>query len=416
MTTIKIFKPNPKQIIGRKILHSPQYTDILFDGGKRCGKTVLICYDFLQLATHMQFAGIRQLMVREKFNHAKMSLWYQTLQPMIRNHFPGMFTTNKTDFIITCKHTGSEIWIGGLDDKDRTEKIFGQEFARIFNNEAVQSSPASCQKLESILAQNVPGFKNQIIYDCNPRSPAHFIYRKFYLNKAPHQIKLTWTPFDNIENLPAGYIDRLNRLSETEKKRYLHGEWCNVEGAVYTNIFEKNKRDCNKDWPPYDYVVGGIDWGYHAAATVWGVKENKACCLYGWSVIGGRTKDLIKKLDSVYWLKDHVVFYCDHEPDRIEELCEAGYMGKKAFKEVSAGDSTVNSYELYFDHETEAVFQSMLNLMREQDKDGNYTDKHVKVNDHEADSSRYSLHSARMEYGGDAEITLPDDYTYDIAY
>jgi phage terminase large subunit len=241
MTKNKIFEPTEKQIAGRRILHNPDYVDILFDGGKRAGKTVLVCYDTLELCTQIAFSGIRTLMVRECFNHAKMSLWYQTLDPMIREYFPKLFDINKSDYIITCKLTNSQIWLGGLDDKDRTEKIFGQEFARIFNNEAVQSSPQSCQKLESILAQNVPRFTNQMIYDCNPRSPAHFIYQKFYVQHHDRQIRLTWTPLDNAKNLPADYIERLRRLSDTEMRRYLKGEWCQPEGAVYTNIHDEHK-------------------------------------------------------------------------------------------------------------------------------------------------------------------------------
>jgi hypothetical protein len=126
-------------------------------------------------------------------------------------------------------------------------------------------------------------------------------------------------------------------------------------------------------------------------------------------VVGGRTKDLIDKLNTVSWLKNKVIFYCDHEPDRIQELCEAGYMGKEAHKDVSPGDSTVNSFDLYFDHEADNVFQSMLNLMRIQDKDGNYTDKHEKVNDHEADSARYALHSGKIDMMGSVEISVPYD-------
>lgn len=396
--------------MARKILHDPNNVDVLFDGGKRAGKTVLVCYDFLELACQAEYAGIRQLMVRECFNHAKMSLWYQTLLPMVERYFPELFDINRTDFILTNKVTGSQIWIGGLDDKDRTEKIFGQEFARIFLNEATLSSPHSVMKLESILAQKIDGFVNQMIYDCNPRSPAHFLYKKFYLNKKPRQVRLTWTPYDNIINLPKEYIARLEQLSETERRRYLKGEWCAVEGAVYENVFEAHKIQAVKDWARYDYVTGGIDFGYCAHVSIWGIRGRVATCLFGKDIYGSRTASIISFLDQIPWLKKHVVFYCDHENDRILELQDAGYMAQQAHKEVGAGDSTVNDCELWFDVGCEDTFQSMLNLMRKQDGQGNYLDQHEKNADHGADSARYALHSARIENGGTSSHISAQDY------
>jgi PBSX family phage terminase large subunit len=407
MVKRKTFKPNPKQLIGREILHNPEYTDILFDGGKRAGKTVLICYDSLELCCQLEYSGIRILMIRESFNHAKLSLWYQTLEPMIRDFFPNCFDINKTDFIITNKITGSQIWIGGLDNKERTEKIFGQEYARIFLNEAVQTSSGSCERLESILAQKINGFVNQMIYDCNPRNPSHWIYKKFYISQQKGQIKLTWTPYDNIDNISDNYINRLGKLSESKIKRFRDGIWCNVEGAVYHNIQDGHITTVEKDNYKYDDMTIGVDFGYNMHCSIWGIKrdEMKASCIYEIVIIGGKTSDLIRELDKVEWTKRYKM-YCDHEPDRIQELCDAGYIAVPAYKEIGAGDDSVNEFDLWYDADTNETFQSMLNLMHQQDKDGNYSYQHIKENDHGADSGRYALHGWRK----DNNVRLNHDY------
>jgi phage terminase large subunit len=248
------------------------------------------------------------------------------------------------------------------------------------------------------LAQKILGFVNQMIYDCNPRSPAHYIYRMFYVEKKQGRTKLTFTPKDNIDNIDENFLARLEAMPETERRRFLLGEWCEVGGTVYANVHEEHKIDVLKDWARFDYLVGGIDFGYNAHVTVWGIKEKKATCIYGQAIVGGKTSQITRWLNSLPpWVKQQVKFYCDHEPDRIAEIEEAGYNAVKAYKEVGAGDGSVNDVELWFDLACEDTFQSMLNLMREQDKDGNYTDRHVKVNDHGADSGRYAIHGGRMD-------------------
>jgi hypothetical protein len=44
---------------------------------------------------------------------------------------------SKTDWFAEFEN-GSQIWFGGLDDKERTEKILGMEFATIYLNECSQ--------------------------------------------------------------------------------------------------------------------------------------------------------------------------------------------------------------------------------------------------------------------------------------
>jgi phage terminase large subunit len=401
-------KPSPKQKQAFRIIFpkggKQVYTDILFDGGARGGKTFIICWAMVLACLRPEWGGMRVLIARYKYNHAVLSIWKQTLIPMVKKFFPGLFHIDESYKILTSPF-GSQIWLGGLDDKERTEKIFGTEFAVIFLNEVVQVSQTTLIKVQTRLAQKVPGFRNFMIYDCNPRSPAHYIYRMFYVEKKPERVRLTFTPFDNLDNIGADFIARLDQMPETERKRFRDGEWCEVEGAVYGQILDIRKIKANRDWAAYDYVVGGIDWGYHAHVSVWGIKGRRATCIFGKEIIGGKTSQVIRYLKTLpAWVKRDVTFYCDHENDRIDEAAEAGYNAVQAYKEVGAGDSSVNDAELWFDEEAEDTFQSMLNLMRQQDKEGNYTDQHVKVNDHGADSARYAIHGGRRDNPDDEDL------------
>lgn len=396
------------------IFTSNQYIEILFDGAARAGKTFLICMYCICLCLKHQ--GIRILMARYAFNHAKSSIWIQTLLPMLETCFTGAYEKNSTDFIIRIGK--SEIWLGGLDEKERTEKILGQEYAVIFLNEAVQISPSTRNKVKTRLAQRIPGFNNFIVYDCNPRNPSHYLFKEFYIEKNDKKISLKWTPDDNKDNLSDGYIENmLDTLAGTDYKRFRLGEWCNVEGAVYTNIHDNHIIECDQDIYRYDDLTLGIDFGLHTSIGIWAHKENKSYCLWECTLQGASnttTKKIIAKLDEIeynYFIKEKgYTVYCDHEPDRIEELWEAGYNAKKAYKDVSPGDGSVNERELYFDIDCPNTFQSMLNLMHEQDKNDNYIEKHVKENDHEADQARYAIHGYKMDGQGGDPVFIPSIY------
>lgn len=382
---------NSKQNKAAKILINNIYTDILFEGAVRAGKTFIIVMHLINLC--LNFQNIRILIARSIFAHAISSIWLQTLLPILEAYYPGLYTVNKQHHIIRFNHTGAEIWLGGLDTKERADKVFGQEYAIIYLNEATLISYDVVLKVQSRLAQKIDGIMNYMIYDCNPRSPSHWIYQKFYVEKPEGYFAMKFFTTDNIGNISDTLISRLEKMPETERRRLLDAEWCNiVDGVVYRNIYQDHIQECSKDWGRYDDVSIGLDFGYYTAISVWGIKENRAYCIYEKSIINGSNKDIVDYLDSIYWLKKYII-YADHEPDRIQYIQNAGYTCIQADKEVQAGDSTINEFELYFDSTCPLTFQSMLNLMFIQDNDGNWTNKHMKVNDHFADASRYALHT-----------------------
>ena len=383
-----LFILTDKQELARRMLIDENiYTEILFDGGSRAGKSVVILICIIMLC--LEFQGLRALISRMRFAHARASLWEQTLVPLIQK----LKIPHRIDgsmFII--KIGKSQIWLGGLDSKERAEKILGTEYGLIFLNECTEIPESTRDIVKTRLAQNIKGFNNFMIYDCNPRQPYHYLFQEFYVNKTEDKGVLKFLPEDNIEHLPKGYIENiLDKLPPDKKARFRKGEWVYLEGAVYHNIKEENKVNCEKNiYKFYDEVVVGIDWGLHMCATIWGIKKAEpkieAYCIHEIIILNGTTQDLINELDKVFGIKQqNCILHCDHEPDRIMELQNAGYSAIKAYKEVGAGDSSVNEYELYFDNNCKYTFQSMANLVNQENPAGKgfLYGKHVKENDHE---------------------------------
>ena len=282
-----------------------------------------------------------------------------------------------------------------MDNPSRSDKILGTEYNFAYINECLDVAPLIREKIKSRLARKTTGFRNFIISDCNPGNPQHYVYKRFYKQTneksepLPTYLKLykeTFYPDDNKENLANGYIETmLDTMSGNSKERFRHGRWCNVEGAVHKNILDTNIIEVNQDLLYYDDVVVGMDFGYYTAFVIVGFKNEQMYIIHDFKLIDGTTNDIIRALDEWKYLKKFMI-YADHEGDRINEISASGYMIKPAYKEVGAGDSSVNGFSIFFDTSCMNTYNTMQNMRRQQDKDGNFIEKHVKEDDHEDDT------------------------------
>ncbi|MGH7240643.1 MAG: phage terminase large subunit, partial [Candidatus Saccharimonadales bacterium] len=98
---------------------------ILLYGGSRSAKTSLHVRSMVIRA--LKAPGSRHLIARFRFGHVKQSVFYDTFPKIMRLAFSDVaYEPNKSDWFVTLPGK-SEIWFGGLDDKERTEKILGNE-------------------------------------------------------------------------------------------------------------------------------------------------------------------------------------------------------------------------------------------------------------------------------------------------
>lgn len=234
-------------------------------GGSRSGKTFNIVRNVIIRALAKPS---RHAMLRFRFNHIKASIVYDTFPKVIETCWPGLpFKLNKEDWFASFGN-GSEIWFGGLDDKERTEKILGQEYSTIFLNECSQIPWVARNMAITRLAQN-SGLRLKAWYDCNPPSQAHWTYQLFAkgidpITKArlPNLENYGWlqmNPVDNAENLPPGYIRELESLPARERERFLLGQFGDAtEGALW-NIELLEQQRWTEDLPTMLRVVVAVD-------------------------------------------------------------------------------------------------------------------------------------------------------------
>ncbi len=241
---------------------------LLLYGGSRSGKSFALCCALVVRA--LKSPGSRHAVIRRYFNAVHASIGLDTLPKALRLRFPGVACVYRRSEGLFRFANGSEIWLIGLDDEVRAEKILGQEFATIYFNECSELDYSSVQTALTRLAQKAPGLVDRAFYDCNPPGRGHWTYRLFVekVDPASHRsltnpenyLALRLNPGDNRENLPEGYIENtLANLPERQRNRFLHGEWSDdSEGALWTMEMLARARETRAP-EALERVVVGVD-------------------------------------------------------------------------------------------------------------------------------------------------------------
>ena len=252
MQTTLSFKKTLKQREASKIIKSDARNVMLF-GGSRSGKTFMLVYAIIVRAMAHKS---RHIILRLNFNHIKTSIWADTLPRVLKLCFPELpVEYNRTDYFIRLQN-GSEIWVAGLDDEKRIEKILGKEYSTIYFNECSQIPYKSIGVATTRLAEKNP-LRKKLYYDCNPPSKKHWTYWLFVKHADPitsepvepsKYASLLMNPKDNIQNIDEEYIaEVLSQMPENMRRRFELGEFVDdYDGLVYYQFDrEKNVKEFN---------------------------------------------------------------------------------------------------------------------------------------------------------------------------
>ena len=231
----------PRQQEAQELLRRGQRHTLLV-GGSRSGKTTLLLHELASRA--LQADNSRHAILRLHANAARASIALDTLPKVFRVAWPGAALKHHRSEGYFSLENDSEIWIGGLDDKERVEKILGREFATIFFNECSQIPYASVMIALTRLAQVVNGLRQSAFYDLNPVGKGHWTNLLFgdkrdpisrqLLDDPDQYERLFLNPADNALNLSEEYLQSLARLPERQRKRFYQGVYIDeLDGALF---------------------------------------------------------------------------------------------------------------------------------------------------------------------------------------
>jgi len=182
---------------------------------------------------------------------------------------------------------GSKIFLTGLDN---VTKVMGAEVDLVYVGEATELVPKDWEFLTSRLRNGAVSFQ-QIIADCNPDRPTHWLKQRcdegltsilyaqhwenprYFEDLGPATGSTDLQPgvveehegrLYRITEAGVSYLGRLDNLTGVRKQRLRHGLWTAADGLVYDNwdpavhIPDKRPKKIPAEWPRF-WVV---DFGY----------------------------------------------------------------------------------------------------------------------------------------------------------
>ncbi|GHU86674.1 hypothetical protein FACS189476_00280 [Spirochaetia bacterium] len=399
--TTEQFKPTTIQRHALALIKGGAKHILLF-GGSRSGKTTILVQVIVYRAWH--YRGSRHLICRLRAKDARSSVVGETLLPALNNIIGiGGYKYLRNDGLVRL-YNDSEIWIGGLGDKEQADKILGHEYCTIYFNEISQLSYAAVTTAYSRLAMRVPGCRNLFLYDCNPGSPLHWAYKIFIRKQAfPSEEPLAkpglyasmlLNPADNKDNLDPDYIsDILDALPEKQRARFRDGLWVKADGAIYDRFDEDMVLAPALLPHDFDRFAAGQDFGLNITNVKIGIKNNCIYVLEDYGSYNMTTKSFNEELLQRGWFSwngegiDFSVFCDPAGGERIQEITN----GTKANNSVDAGiDYIIAKMErrqFFVSSKCTGVLSEIWDYSR--DEDGEI----IKVNDHYLDAMRYAIFS-----------------------
>ena len=251
---------------------------------------------------------------------------------------------------------GSILAVGGLD---KPSKIMSSEWDMVYVQEATELLENDWESITTRL-RNGKNTYQQLIADCNPDAPTHWLKQRANNGKAimlesRHEDNpLLFDDHGNITPEGERYLSILEALTGVRLARYRYGIWAAAEGTVYEDSFDRVRNIVNRapipaEWPRYL----AIDFGF----------TNPFVCLWAAQDPDGRLHIYRQIYKTKTLVEDHAeqikrqarwgqsggdplprAIICDHDAeDRATLERHLGLMTIPAHKNVSAGIQAVAS-------------------------------------------------------------------------
>lgn len=243
---------------------------VICDGAVRSGKTFVMGISFIAWAFY-------------RFDNASFAICSKTIRSARRNVVtPILSVLNSLGFEveekisanmlrISCCGRVNRFYLFGGKDEASASLIQGMTLSGVLLDE-VALMPRSF--VEQALARcSVSGSK--FWFNCNPEYPAHWFYREWIKKaKEKNALYLHFVMQDN-PSLSKSTIKRYERLySGAFYRRFVKGEWIELQGAVYPFMAEESAF-CKVPEPPFEEYAVSCDYGTVNPASfgLWGKKD-----------------------------------------------------------------------------------------------------------------------------------------------
>lgn len=242
---------------------------ILVVGPARTGKSRALLEKAHYCA--MKYPGARILLVRKTRGSMSESVLQSYEEDVLQDGHPvlnGSKRSIRQEYIYPNK---ARIIPAGMDNP---EKVLSSEYDMIFCFESLELTENDYEVLTTRLSHNAMPYR-QIIMDCNPGSPTHWIRQKmlkghFTVFESYHQDNPRWYnhKVKAWTKMGISYLNRLKRTTGIRYQRLYKGLWVAAEGVIYEVNqkhlltrgihFKQSNGEIPKEWRR----IRAIDFGF----------------------------------------------------------------------------------------------------------------------------------------------------------
>lgn len=394
-----------------------EFRFLLCYGGAGSGKSEFVARKIVIRC--LKEGGHRFLILRK----VRSRIWESVVEVMLN-----ILDENEIDYefnrsLRILSFFGNDLIFDGLDDPDKIKSIKG--ITGVWMEEATEFSKDDFNQINLRMRGRSKSYK-QIMMSFNPdEAKAPWIKEMFFEGREdgfsgegshPKSYLHHSTIEDNpIEDEREEYRDVLDDIDDpVYQKIYRKGFWGLWKGLVYS-------------FPPFlkypksfDDEIYGLDFGYNnpMALIRIGLKDQEGYLFEELYERKLTTPQLIRRMKEIIKEEDRKrieIFADPSEPDRIEEIYNAGFNVRGAVKgqgSVNAGIVAVKKIKLISREENVHLNDEFRSYKWKEDKNGNMLDEPVKFMDHGLDSVRYAIFSHFKAEGKKAYFKVSDQPMY----
>jgi phage terminase large subunit len=352
LTPEALLKHKPYQPYGAAIAYLyDKYGEVLLEGPAGTGKS-RVSLEKIHLVCE-KYPSTRVLIVRKTRVSCTESVLVTFEEKVLpEGHYltDGAQRENRRSYQY---HNGSSIVVGGMD---KASRFMSTEFDIIYVPEATELAESEWESLASRI--NRPGQisaipYNQLIGDCNPDAPTHWLNQRCIAGKTHRHISRhednpglynhargEWTTAGRA------YMETLERLSGVRYARLRQGIWAAAEGLIYEEFDAARHIIDPFAIPPNWRRVRSIDFGYTNPFVCqwWAISPDESWYRYReiyhtQRLVEDHARDILR-LSQGERFEDT---YADHDAEDRATLERYGIKTTAANKAVSVGIQQVQA-------------------------------------------------------------------------
>jgi len=373
----------------------------IFYGGSSSGKSVFLA----QRAVYDILAGGRNYLICRAVGRTLRNSVFNEVRKVIADWgLQELFTTNKTDLVITCEN-GYQILFIGLDDVEKVKSITPLQgvFTDLWVEESTEVDRATVKQLYKRQRGGDPKIPKRLTMSFNPIMQSHWIYEEYFSSISLTDSQTEYKS-DSLSILKTWYVhnrfltpDDVEDLENETDKYYYNvytlGNWGVLGNVIFTNW---SIQDLSGMQSLFTSRRNGLDFGFSSdpAALSRSHYDRKHKTIYIFEELyeRGLTNDVLAVELIPIIGRDRLV--CDSaEPKSIAELRKYGVNAVGAKK---GKDSVMHGIQ-WLQQQTIVIDVSCINTKNEfmqykwrEDRNGNAIREPVDKNNHIIDGTRYA--------------------------